>query len=99
MFTDFNNDSLWRYEIATGVFTQFPVPEPADVAVDALGRVWFTVPLEPAIGRLDPATGGVVLTPTARVPRELSVATDGTSGSPPASRRRASGAWSRRRTW
>jgi virginiamycin B lyase len=76
-FTDFNNDSLWRYEIATGVFTQFPVPEPADVAVDALGRVWFTVPLEPAIGRLDPATGGVVLTPTTRVPRELTVATDG----------------------
>src|SRR5918998_4770921 len=31
--TDFNNDSLWRYNVTDGQFTQFPVPEPADVAV------------------------------------------------------------------
>src|SRR5687768_176580 len=33
--TDFNNDSLWRYNVTDGQFTQFPVPEPADVAVDS----------------------------------------------------------------
>ena len=29
-----------------GQFTQFPVPEPADVAVDEAGIVWFTAPLD-----------------------------------------------------
>jgi streptogramin lyase len=76
-FTDFNNDSLWRYEVATGLFTQFPVPEPADVAVDSGGRVWFTAPLAPGIGELNPATGAVTVTPTVRIPRQLTVASDG----------------------
>jgi streptogramin lyase len=75
--TDFNNDSLWRYDVATGQFTQFPVPEPADVAVDSGGRVWFTAPLAPGIGELNPATGAVTMTPTQRTPRQLTVATDG----------------------
>jgi streptogramin lyase len=75
--TDFNNDSLWRYNVATGQFTQFPVPEPADVAVDSGGRVWFTAPLAPGIGELNPATGAVTMTPTVRIPRQLTVASDG----------------------
>ena len=76
--TDFNNDSLWRYHITSGQFTQFPVPEPADVAVDSLGRVWFTAPLDGAIDRLDPATGAVTSTDAGGlIPRELAVATDG----------------------
>jgi streptogramin lyase len=76
--TDFNNDSLWRYDIAAGQFTQFPVPEPADVAVDSGGRVWFTAPLAPGIGELNPATGEVTVTPTTDlVPRQLTVAADG----------------------
>lgn len=75
--TDFNNDSLWRYDVATGQFTQFPVPEPADVAVDSGGRVWFTAPLAPGIGELDPATGAVTVTPTQLTPRQLTVASDG----------------------
>jgi streptogramin lyase len=76
--TDFNNDSLWRYNITSGLFTQFPVPEPADVAVDSLGRVWFTVPLAGAIGQLDPTTGTVTSTATGDLtPRELAIATDG----------------------
>src|SRR5215204_7395311 len=75
--TDFNNDSLWRYDIAMGQFTQFPVPEPADVAVDSGGRVWFTAPLAPGIGELDPATGAATVTPTVRTPRQLTVASDG----------------------
>jgi streptogramin lyase len=76
--TDFNNDSLWRYNITSGQFTQFPVPEPADVAVDSLGRVWFTAPLDGAIDRLDPATRAVTSTDAGGlIPRELAVATDG----------------------
>ena len=75
--TDFTNDSLWRYDTVTGQFTQFPVPEPADVAVDAAGTVWFAATLESAIGRLDPATGAVTLTPTSIVPRALAIAADG----------------------
>jgi virginiamycin B lyase len=76
--TDFNNDSLWRYNVTTGQFTQFPVPEPADVAVDSGGRVWFTAPLAPAgIGELNPSTGAVTMTPIQLTPRQLTVATDG----------------------
>jgi virginiamycin B lyase len=76
--TDFNNDSLWRYDVAAGQFTQFSVPEPADVAVDSGGRVWFTAPLAPGIGELNPATGEVTVTPTTElVPRQLTVAADG----------------------
>ena len=76
--TDFNNDSLWRYNITSGQFTQLPVPEPADVAVDGLGTVWFTAPLDGAIDRLDPATGTVASTDAGGlIPRELAVATDG----------------------
>jgi streptogramin lyase len=80
--TDFNNDSLWRYDTTTGTtgsFTQFAVPEPSDVAVDEDGIVWFTVPLEQGgIGRLDPTTGDVTVTPTdTLVPRGLTVAADG----------------------
>ena len=75
--TDFNNDSLWRYDIVSGQFTQFPVSEPHDVAVDAAGIVWFTAPLDSAIGRLDPQTGAVTLTPTEGFPRHIAVAADG----------------------
>jgi streptogramin lyase len=76
--TDFNNDSLWRYTITSGEFTQFLVPEPADVAVDSLGRVWFTVPLDGDVDRLDSATGEVVSTDAGGlIPRALAVAADG----------------------
>lgn len=45
-FTDFNNHSVWRYDITAQAFTEFPTPTagstPLDVAVDAEGIVWFT---------------------------------------------------------
>ena len=75
--TDFNGDNLWRYTIGTGQFTQFPVSQPADVAVDAAGIVWFTAPDEPGIGRLDPETGAVSLTATEGFPREIALAANG----------------------
>src|SRR5262245_23736855 len=77
-FTDFNNDSLWRYDIPTGLFTQFLVPEPSDVVVDSAGAVWFSAPLDGSVDRLDPATGAVQPFPvTGLIPRQLAIATDG----------------------
>ena len=77
-YADFNSDSLWRYDTTTGNFTQFPVPEPSDVAVDEDGIVWFAATSDQAIGRLDPVTGNVTLTQTdTLVPRAIAVAADG----------------------
>ena len=79
--TDFNNHSVWRYDIPTGQFTQYvpPTPgaSPSDVAVDASGIVWFTESGASQIGRLDPATGVITEIPTSNVPRDITVATDG----------------------
>ena len=59
-FTDFNNDSLWRYDITPGNSPSSPSIQPSDVAVDSLGRVWFTAPFDDTVNQLDPATGTVV---------------------------------------
>jgi virginiamycin B lyase len=53
--TDFNSDSLWRYDTVTQQFTQVaiaPVFDPADVAVDDLGNVWFGATREGSEGAL-----------------------------------------------
>jgi virginiamycin B lyase len=77
--TDFNNLSVWRYDIPTDTLTEFPAPgtTPLDVAVDAGGTVWFADG-NGAIGRLDPTTGAVTTTPVPGFPREIAVASDGT---------------------
>jgi streptogramin lyase len=86
--TDFNNDLVWRYQLATGQFTSFPVIDPADVAVDVAGNAWFTQPGDvnapgtSSIGRIDAATGAVTTTPTTDgsttvAPRSITVASDG----------------------
>ena len=86
--TDFNNDAVWRYRIASGNFTSSPVSDPGDVAVDAVGNAWFTQPGDvnapgtSNIGRIDAATGVVTLTPTTDgsttvAPRDITVASDG----------------------
>jgi streptogramin lyase len=54
-------DLLWRYNLVTGEFTEFPVVDPGDVAVDADGIVWFAAPS--AVGRFDPVTGATTTTP------------------------------------
>jgi streptogramin lyase len=80
--TDFNNDSIHRYDIPTGVFTEFPTPassgntDPLDVAVAPDGIVWFTEGLG-QIGRLDPATGVITEIDVDGFPREISIASDG----------------------
>jgi sugar lactone lactonase YvrE len=77
-FDDFNNDSLWRYNITAGQFTQFPVPEPSDVVVDSAGDVWFIAALEGSIDRLDPTTGVIQAFPVPElVPRQITIAADG----------------------
>jgi streptogramin lyase len=86
--TDFNNDVVWRYQLADGQFTSFPVSDPADVAVDMAGNAWFTQPGDvnapgtSNIGRIDAATGVVTTTPTTDgsttvSPRGITVASDG----------------------
>jgi len=68
---------LWRYNVTTGAFTEFPVADAGDVAVDANGIVWFTTPN--AIGRFDPASGGAATTtPTpGATPGSIAIASDG----------------------
>jgi streptogramin lyase len=52
---------LWRYNVATGQFNEFPVPNsPGEVAVDANGIVWHTAPS--AISSFNPATGATTTT-------------------------------------
>jgi virginiamycin B lyase len=79
--TDFNTDSIWRYAVAAGTFTKFPVPTPAadpyDVAVDVSGAVWFTESSTGKIGRIDPATGAISETVVGDFPRHIAVAADG----------------------
>ena len=80
-FTDFNNDSLWRYNITAEVFTEFPVApiQPSDVVVDSAGDPWFSAPFDNTVNRLDPATGTVETFPVpgGLSPRSLAIATDG----------------------
>jgi virginiamycin B lyase len=79
---DFNTGSIWRYNTATGVFTEFPTGgTPADVAVDAQGIVWFSgtdANGEGQIGRLNPRNGRVSATPvTGSRPGHIAIASDG----------------------
>ena len=77
-FADFNNRSVWRYDIPTDTFTQFPAPNtvPLDVSVGADGIVWFT-DANGQIGRLDPTTGVVSEIDVEGFPREINIASDG----------------------
>ena len=77
-FADFNNRSLWRYDIPADVFTEFPAPNtvPLDVAVAANGIVWFT-DANGQVGRLDPNTGVVAEIDVEGFPREINIASDG----------------------
>jgi virginiamycin B lyase len=90
--TDFNARSLWRYDIASGEFTEFPIGDgslfgPSGLAVDSSGRVWFGASAEQGVlGLLDPAVvddpqtparENVTTFPVAAVPNGLTVAADG----------------------
>lgn len=84
-FTDFNNDTLWRYDVVSGVFTAFVLPPagtdrvPDGVAVDANGVVWIADFGANSILRF--ASGAFTEFPIAdggpNGPREVAIATDG----------------------
>jgi streptogramin lyase len=80
---DFNTGSIWRYNVQTGVFSEFPMPgsTPQDVAVDAQGIVWFSgtdANGEGQIGRLNPRNRRVTATPvTGSSPGHMAIASDG----------------------
>ena len=80
--TDFNNNSIWRFNAPLGTFTQFPIPtagaNPYDVTVDANGIVWFTEAFVNQIGRIDAQSGGITETAVPGPPRQIAIATDGT---------------------
>src|SRR3954467_14419134 len=76
--SDFNHPTMHRYNVITGVFTDFATPAPTlDVTVDhASGTVWFTQ-TDSQIGRMNPGTGAVTEIPQSSDVREISVASDG----------------------
>ena len=81
-YANSNTGSIWRYDVPTGNFTEFPTGStPSGVAVDAQGIVWFSgtdANGDGQIGRLDPATGAVTATPVAGSrPGHIAVASDG----------------------
>jgi len=83
-YAAFNTHSIWQYDTVLDQFTEFLMPlgaNPSDVAVDASGMVWFTDAFTNNIGKLDPGTGTIVLTPIGdgdpNGPRGIAIATDG----------------------
>lgn len=58
-FTDLIGNSIWRLDLATRVFTSFPVPTPDsfpnDITVGADGNLWFTEGAVGKIGRITPS--------------------------------------------
>jgi virginiamycin B lyase len=90
--TDVNRRSLWRYDTASGGFTEFPIGDgslfgPSDLVVDASGRVWFGASAQQGvIGHLDPtvvddpatsARENVTTSNVTGVPNAIDLATDG----------------------
>ncbi|MFL6002873.1 MAG: hypothetical protein ACJ72P_08710, partial [Nocardioides sp.] len=81
--TDFNADSLWRYDTVSGGFTEVSLSansltDPSDVAVDSAGNVWFgaTSGSGDVIARRNPA-GNVTTFPVAGDVNAVSIASDG----------------------
>jgi virginiamycin B lyase len=90
--TDFNARSLWRYNVGSDAFTEFPIGDgslfgPSGLVVDASGNVWFSASAERGvIGVLDPSVADDPATPSrenittfnvAGNPNGITVAADG----------------------
>ena len=50
------------------------LPEPSDAVVDSAGDVWFTVPLDASVDRLDPETGSVTAFPVSEASSSRKIA-------------------------
>jgi virginiamycin B lyase len=90
--TDVNARSLWRYDTASGLFTEFPIGDgslfgPSGLVVDVSGRVWFSASADQGvIGVLDPGVAddpatpdreNITTFPVAGNPNGITIATDG----------------------
>ena len=57
-FTDQTDHAIWRYEIATGRFTEFRTPTansfPGDITTGSDGNMWFTEQAVDKFGRITP---------------------------------------------
>jgi virginiamycin B lyase len=57
-FTDQTDHAVWRFEIATGTFTEFPTPTPdsfpGDITTGSDGNMWFTEQAVDKFGRITP---------------------------------------------
>src|SRR5438874_6516829 len=57
-FTDQTDHAVWRFEIATGRFTEFPTPTPnsfpGDITTGSDGNMWFTEQAVEKFGRITP---------------------------------------------
>jgi virginiamycin B lyase len=57
-FTDQTDHAVWRFEIATGTFTEFPTPTPnsfpGDITTGSDGNMWFTEQAVEKFGRITP---------------------------------------------
>jgi streptogramin lyase len=74
---DFNNAVIHRYNVQTGVFSEFATTSPTfDVAVAQNGIVWFTEG-DGRIGQLNPGTGVVTEIAVDGFPRQINIASDG----------------------
>jgi len=57
-FTDQTDHAVWRYELSTGTFTEFPTPTPnsfpGDITTGSDGNMWFTEQAVDKFGRITP---------------------------------------------
>jgi len=58
-FTDQTDHAIWRYNLSTGVFAEFPTPTqnsfPGDITTGTDGNMWFTEQAVDKFGRITPS--------------------------------------------
>ena len=82
-FTDQTDHAVWRFELSTGTFTEFPTPTPnsfpGDITTGSDGNMWFTEFAANAIGRITTA-GAITIFPLSHAksaPRGITNGPDG----------------------
>jgi virginiamycin B lyase len=58
-FTDQTDSAVWRYDLSSGIFTEFLLPTsnsfPGDITTGADGNMWFTEQVAGKFGRITPS--------------------------------------------
>src|SRR5947207_9295809 len=58
-FTDQTDHAVWRYNLSTGIFAEFPTPTPnsfpGDITTGADGNMWFTEQAVDKFGKITPS--------------------------------------------